>query len=193
MTQFHNTAARDGVYVDARITAAAAGTMHADTTFGNQTLMGPTYAQPLYLAGANGGADLVLVATAQNHVYALDATTGLAGTAGWDVTLGAPMGPGAPGTCGSPLNPLGITGTPVIDATSRTIFLDAMTTADASPHAARAGDRQQGDGARGLADRRHHQRAAIGRHRVHRADPESARRAGAAGRQGVRALRRPHR
>ena len=69
---------------------------------------------------------LVLVATAQNHVYALDATTGLTGTTGWDVTLGAPMGPGAPGTCGSPLNPLGITGTPVIDATSRTIFLDAM-------------------------------------------------------------------
>ena len=126
MTQFHNTAARDGVYVDSRITAAAAGTMHVDTTFGNQALMGPTYAQALYLAGANGGADLVLVATAQNHVYALDATTGLTGTTGWDVSLGAPMGPGAPGTCGSPLNPLGITGTPVIDATSRTIFLDAM-------------------------------------------------------------------
>ncbi len=125
--QFHNTAARDGVYVDSRITAAAAGTMHADTTFGNQALMGPTYAQALYLAGASGVADLILVATAQNHVYALDATTGLTGTAGWDVTLGAPMGPGAPGTCGSPLNPLGITGTPVIDATSRTIFLDAMT------------------------------------------------------------------
>ena len=44
--QFHNTAARDGVYVDARITAAAAGTMHADTTFGNQAIMGPVYAQP---------------------------------------------------------------------------------------------------------------------------------------------------
>jgi hypothetical protein len=126
VTQFHNTAARDGVYVDSRITAAAAGTMHVDTTFGNQALLGPTYAQALYLAGANGGADLVLVATAQNHVYALDATTGLTGTTGWDVSLGTPMGPGAPGTCGSPLNPLGITGTPVIDATSRTIFLDAM-------------------------------------------------------------------
>ncbi len=127
--QFHNDAARDGVYVDASITAAAAGTMHADATFGNQTLTGPTYAQPLYLAGANGGADLILVATSHNDVYALDATTGLAttGTAAWHVTLGTPMSPGAPGTCGSPLNPLGITGTPVIDATSRTIFLDAMT------------------------------------------------------------------
>jgi hypothetical protein len=102
--------------------------MHVDTTFGNQALTGPTYAQALYLAGANGGPDLILAATSNNDVYALDATTGLAtGTAGWRVTLGAPMGPGAPGTCGSPLNPLGITGTPVIDATSRTIFLDAMT------------------------------------------------------------------
>jgi len=125
--QYHNTAARDGVYVDARITAAAAGTMHADTTFGAETLTGPTYAQPLYLAGANGGVDLILVGTSHNDVYALDATTGLASGNGWHVTLGTPMGPGAPGTCGSPLNPLGITATPVIDATSRTIFLDAMT------------------------------------------------------------------
>jgi hypothetical protein len=69
----------------------------------------------------------VLVATSHNDVYALDAATGLATGSGWHVTLGAPSGPGAPGTCGSPLNPLGITGTPVIDATSRTIFLDAMT------------------------------------------------------------------
>ncbi len=125
--QFHNDAARDGVYVDSRITAAAAGTMHVDTTFGNQTLTGPTYAQPLYLAGANGGADLVLVATSHNDVYALDATTGLATGSGWHVTLGTAVTPGAPGLCGNPLNPLGITGTPVIDGTSRTIFLDAMT------------------------------------------------------------------
>ncbi len=129
VVQFHNTAARDGVYVDAAITAAAAGTMHLDATFGNQAILGPTYAQPLYLAGASGGADLILVATAQNHVYALNATSG---TATWNVTLGAPSGPGAVGTCGSPLNPLGITGTPVIDTTSRTIFLDAMTSTGAT-------------------------------------------------------------
>jgi outer membrane protein assembly factor BamB len=123
--QFHNNASRDGVYVDARITAAAAATMHADTTFANTAIMGPVYAQPLYLAGANGAAgDAVLVATAQNRVYSLSASTG---AANWNVQLGTAVASGAPGLCGIPLNPLGITGTPVIDAATRTMFLSAMT------------------------------------------------------------------
>src|SRR5262249_53104474 len=96
--QHHNNASRDGVYVDARFTRAAAGTVHADTTFGNTALMGPVYAQPLYLAGTAGGADQILVASAQNHVTSLNASNG---TRLWDVTLGSPV---TSGLCGVPLN-----------------------------------------------------------------------------------------
>jgi len=83
--------------------------------------MGPVYAQPLYLAAAAGGADLVIAATAQNRVYALNAATG---AEVWNRQVGAPV---TAGLCGRPLNPLGITGTPIIDAVTRTLYLDAMT------------------------------------------------------------------
>jgi hypothetical protein len=124
--QFHKNPSRDGVYVDAALTRAAAATIHADTTFGNAAIMGPVYAQPLYLAGAAGGADLVIVATAQNRVYALNASTG---AEVWNNQYGTPV---TSGLCGSPLNPLGITGTPVIDAGTRTIYFDAMTNTGAN-------------------------------------------------------------
>jgi hypothetical protein len=124
--QHHNNASRDGVYVDARLTRAAAATMHVDPTFGNAPLLGPVYAQPLYLAGASGGPDVVVVATAQNHVYSLNAGTG---ANIWDVALGTPV---TTGLCGRPLNPLGITGTPVIDPATRTVYLDAMTNTGAN-------------------------------------------------------------
>ena len=123
VVQHHNNLSRDGVYVDARLTRAAAMTIHVDTTFGNTALLGPVYAQPLYLAGIGGGPDVVLVATAQNRVYSLNARTGVGI---WNMQYGTPV---TAGLCGRPLNPLGITGTPVIDASSRTIYFDAMTAA----------------------------------------------------------------
>jgi hypothetical protein len=52
VTTFHNNLARTGVYVDAALTRAAAATIHIDTTFANTAIMGPVYAQPLYLGGA---------------------------------------------------------------------------------------------------------------------------------------------
>jgi hypothetical protein len=123
--QHHNDAARDGVYVDAKITKAAAGTMHIDTTFAG-TIAGSVYAQPLYLAGTAGGPDLVIVATTDNRVYALNAATGLSA---WNQQFGAPV---TAGLCGSPLNPLGIYGTPIIDAATRTLYFDAMTNTTAN-------------------------------------------------------------
>src|SRR4030095_12492489 len=87
VVQHHNNLSRDGVYVDARLTRAAAATLHVDTTFGNTAIMGPVYAQPLYLAGTGGGPDVVLVATAQNRVYSLNASTG-AGI--WHMQYGTP-------------------------------------------------------------------------------------------------------
>src|SRR5207302_5745674 len=68
--------------------------------------------------------DLLFVATAQDRVYALDASTG---AEVWQRSLGTPVGR-AQLPCGN-LDPLGVTGTPVIDVASRTLFVAALTTA----------------------------------------------------------------
>ncbi len=120
--QYHNNATRDGVYVDSAFTLAAAPTLHRDKTF-NATISGPTYAQPLYYAGPDGK-DLVIVATEQNQVSAFNASDG---SVAWQKTLASPANQ-LP--CGN-IRPLGITGTPVIDPSSGTLYLDAMT-ADSS-------------------------------------------------------------
>src|SRR5216117_1985616 len=123
--QYHRDLARDGVYVDAALTRATAATLHRDPTF-TATTQGATYAQPLYLDDASSGRDLILVATEENRVYALDATTG---APVWSRQLAAAV-PLSALPCGN-IDPLGITGTPVIDPASRTVFLDAMTAPDA--------------------------------------------------------------
>ena len=122
--QHHNHPSRDGVYVDASLTKTAAAGMHLDPAF-NATIQGPTYAQPLYLDNGPGGRDLIFAATEQNIVYALDAATG---SVVWQRSLGASV-PLAQLPCGN-IDPLGITGTPVIDLETRTLFVDAMTTPD---------------------------------------------------------------
>ena len=54
MLLHHNNPSRDGVYLDTRLTRAAAATMHVDATFANTALTGPVYAQPLHSAGSGG-------------------------------------------------------------------------------------------------------------------------------------------
>jgi hypothetical protein len=117
--QHHKSAARDGVYVDAAFTAAAMATMHRDTTF-SASVTGSVYAQPLYVENGPGGQEAFIVATEANHVAAIGGT----GTSLWDNPFGTPVSVGLP--CGN-ITPLGITGTPVIDGASRTIYFDAMT------------------------------------------------------------------
>jgi outer membrane protein assembly factor BamB len=135
--QHHNHATRDGVYVDSAITKASAATMHVDSSFANATISGPTYAQPLYLASQGSGPDLVIAATEQNRVYAFNASTG-------EQVYNVLLGPTLPRSqlaslasfCGN-IDPLGITGTPIIDEASRTIYLDAMTSLDGTSANAR--------------------------------------------------------
>jgi outer membrane protein assembly factor BamB len=122
--QHHRTATRDGVYVDPAFTHQAAAAMHRDPTF-TATTQGAAYAQLLYVDGGAAGGDRVVVATEENWVYALDAVTG---AAVWATPLAPPV-PLRNLPCGD-IDPLGVTGTPVIDAASRTLFLDAMTTPD---------------------------------------------------------------
>jgi hypothetical protein len=123
----HKNPSRDGLYVQPKLTKAAIGTLHADPSF-TATLPDASdhvYAQPLFVDGNGVGDDLLLVATEADNVYALSATTG---AQVWVKNLGTPV-PLSAMPCGN-IDPLGITGTPVIDLASRTIFLDAMTTPD---------------------------------------------------------------
>ena len=70
---------------------------------------------------------MLLVATEQNLVYALDATTG---AAAWKTALGSPV-PRSSLPCGN-ISPLGITGTPVIDERTQAVYLDAMVKGEAN-------------------------------------------------------------
>jgi outer membrane protein assembly factor BamB len=121
--QHHRSAGRDGLYVLPTLTRAAAARVRADFT---ASLPGSSfYAQPLYVAGVNGGPSLLVVASEQDVVSALDAATG---KVVWQRQLGTPV-PLSQLPCGN-IDPLGVTGTPVIDSVARTIYVAAMTTPD---------------------------------------------------------------
>jgi hypothetical protein len=121
--EYHNGPRRDGVYVDPTLTKASAAGFHLDPRF-KAKISGAIYAQLLYVAG-DRGRNMIIAASEENNVAAFDAVTG---KAVWTRHLGAPV-PLWRLPCGN-INPLGITGTPVIDIASHTIFLDAMTTPD---------------------------------------------------------------
>jgi hypothetical protein len=122
--QHHKNPSRDGVYTQPLITPQKAATMHLDPTFTAVT-QGATYAQPLFFDGGGTGKDLVFAATELNWIYALDAATG---AVVWSKKVGEPVKlTSLP--CGN-IDVLGITGTPVIDGATRTIYADAMTSPD---------------------------------------------------------------
>jgi hypothetical protein len=123
----HENPTRDGLYVDPAFTRAAASKLVRDTSFSAQ-IAGPTYAQPLYFAQSPGAHDLLVTATERNEVTAFDATDG---HVVWRRILGRPA-PRSKLPCGN-IDPLGVTGTPVIDPATRTVFLDAMTIDTGSP------------------------------------------------------------
>jgi hypothetical protein len=102
--------------------------MHKTTFMG--TLSTQVYAQPLYVENGPGG-PVFVVATEQNHLTALNATTG---AVVWDdgpTLIGQPVTGGLP--CGN-IGTLGITGTPYIDFSSGqgVVYFDAMTTPDSN-------------------------------------------------------------
>ena len=125
--QHHNNSTRDGLYIDPLFTLDAAPNIHRDFSF-EAFLPGPTYAQPLYVSNGPVGIAALIVATEQNEVLAFDASSG---ATLWDVNLGMPV-PRTSLPCGN-VDPLGVTGTPVIDIDSRTLYVAAMTTPDGGP------------------------------------------------------------
>jgi hypothetical protein len=107
------------------VTAAAAETVHLDTTF-TATVTGIIYGHPLYVDGWQTGTDAVFVATDHNHVTALNAASGLIL---WDVTLGPPVALGSL-PCGPPYPYFGVFSTPIIDLPSRTMYVESFQTPD---------------------------------------------------------------
>src|SRR5881296_2030125 len=127
VTQEHNNLSRDGVYIDAGFTPSAAAGLTRDLSF-DGTISGNVYAQPLYIEGGANG-PMIIAVTESNNVYALNATTG---AVIWQRTdIGPPVTSGLP--CGN-INPVGITGTPVVDLASRRLFFDALIDGSTKKH-----------------------------------------------------------
>jgi hypothetical protein len=123
---YHHDPARSGDYVVPALSWARARDLHLDTAFVPR-FSGHLYAQPLYWQPA-GAAGMLIVATENDTVAAIDAATG---SILWTRSLGDPI-PLKDFLCGN-INPLGITGTPVIDARSAILYLDAMAAEPAGP------------------------------------------------------------
>jgi outer membrane protein assembly factor BamB len=127
VTQKNNNLSRDGLYIDAAFTPGNAANLMRDTSF-NGTIVGNVHAEPLYIEGGPNG-PMVIVVTASNNVYALNATTG---TEIWHRTdIGPPVTSGLP--CGN-ISPVGIIGTPVVDLASRSLFFDALISGNPIKH-----------------------------------------------------------
>ena len=118
---YHNAPNRAGLYIAPSLTFAAAAKIRPDPGF-NATISGNVYAQPLYWQASPTAKGMVIAATESNLVYALDADTG---AIVWQTQLAPPAPVSALG-CGN-IDPEGVTGTPVIDPASGTLYLDAMT------------------------------------------------------------------
>jgi hypothetical protein len=132
---YHNNNARTGANLSETILTPS--NVNA-ATFGKlftYAVDGYVYAQPLYVSGlaipGQGTHNALFVATEHNSVYCFDAdgNTGTNGGVLWQVNLG----PSAP--CPVPgfefqaiTNEVGITGTPVIDPVSQTLYVDTFTT-----------------------------------------------------------------
>jgi len=119
--QRNKNLSRDGHFIDAKFTKAAAAKTTFDATF-MATFGGSMWASPLYVENGPGGRGVFIAVTTMNNVFALDETSG---AVVWMRNVGPPAmlnGPNAP--CGS-IHPLGILATPVIDGATRTIYVSA--------------------------------------------------------------------
>jgi outer membrane protein assembly factor BamB len=108
-TVYHGDPAGDGV------ASLTAGVDTATMVWTSPSLDGQIYGEPLVYAGR------VFVATENNSVYALSASTG---AAAWSAHLGPPVPAGSP-PCGDITPTVSITGTPVIDQSRGEIFVVA--------------------------------------------------------------------
>lgn len=121
---YHNDDARDGAYLEEVTLTPSNVNLSQFGKLISYPVDGQIYGQPLYLPqlNINGGThDVVFVATQNNTVYAFDAdATSGNGATFWQVNFGTPRN--AYDSAG-PWPVVGILSTPVIDATSNTIYV----------------------------------------------------------------------
>jgi hypothetical protein len=124
---YHAHADRSGNFVVPTLTWQRAASLHLDRGF-QARVSGQVYAQPLYWHPPDALVGMLLIATEDNVVYALDAQTG---KEIWKRTLGRPVARSSL-HCGN-IDPLGVTGTPVIDSATDAIYLDAAVEGSSGP------------------------------------------------------------
>jgi hypothetical protein len=124
---YHGAADRSGTYKVKGLTWDRAKSVHLDEAF-RPHITGHVYAQPLYWRPQGSDSGRLLVASEDNNVDALDASTG---AQIWSRSLGNPV-PRSALRCGN-ISPLGITGTPVIDVGTGAVYLDAAVADSSDP------------------------------------------------------------
>ncbi len=132
---YHNDNARTGLNPDEVVLAPAnvsAG------TFGkkfSQPVDGYVYAQPLFVPGLTIGGqthDVVFVVTENNSVFAFDASQ--AGPVLWHTNVGTALSCSDLNDCDDLVPGAGITGTPVIDPSTQTMYLVSLVKSSAGAH-----------------------------------------------------------
>jgi hypothetical protein len=116
---YHGDDRRSGNFVVPALSFEKARSVHLDRTF-DAHVAGHLYAQPLYWHPSGANAGMLLVATEDNVVQAFDSNNG---RELWRRLVGRPVASSSL-PCGN-INPLGITGTPVIDPATQAIYFDA--------------------------------------------------------------------
>ncbi len=124
---YHGSVDRSGHYVVPALTWERGRTMRLDENF-RAKITGHVYAQPLSWRGADLLPPILLVASEDDVVHAVDARTG---AEVWTRRLGKAV-PRSSLPCGN-INPLGITGTPVIDDSKQAVYLDAAVEGRSGP------------------------------------------------------------
>jgi hypothetical protein len=117
---YHGGPDRRGNFVVPTLTWERAASVHLDAGF-HPRFAGPLYAQPLYWQPPGSASGMRIVATENDDVHAIDAKSG---SQIWTRSLGRPIALSTQ-PCGN-IDPLGITGTPVVDAAMQAVFIDAM-------------------------------------------------------------------
>jgi len=124
---YHGHADRSGNFVVPALTWDRARSLHLDEGF-RPRVSGHIYAQPLYWRAPGSNSAILILATEDNVVYAIDAGTG---AEVWKRSLGRPVARSSL-PCGN-IAPLGVTGTPVIDESTEAIYLNAAVDSPAGP------------------------------------------------------------
>ena len=128
MLTYHGGSDRHGNFIAPSLNWQRARSLHLDPSF-QPRFSGHVYAQPLYWQPPGSSTAMLIVATEDDSVYAIDAKSG---KEIWATSLGRPVQLSTQ-PCGN-IDPLGITGTPAIEESAQAVYLDAVVGDPSGPH-----------------------------------------------------------